>query len=270
MRAALSRTIIRLLFVVAGLAPVMLFGCSSAGRMLVARHLQTRSQFDLMPAPAPGKPAAPVASIPGFEASGPLYPSPDGKWVAFEFERDGVHGVWVAQPDGERARRLSGRRIALRPRWSPDGTRLSFIARDARRPDAWDIWIADLDEAAPRKLPTGGSVSPAGPAWFPDSRHLCYGSDNWLIVMDTSTNATRAFRLPHQSAIVGVPAASPDGRRIVFAVEAEGAWMVSLDEGSITQVVAESDVDAFAWAPGSGQIAFRNARDGQWKVRIVK
>ena len=106
--------------------------------------------------------------------------SPDGKWIAFESDRGGVHGVWVAHADGTGARRVSGDLLATMPAWSPDGTRLAF------------------------------------------------------------------------------------------AVEGDGVWMVWLAGGRSSRVIAEPDVDAFAWAPGGRQIAFRSARDGQWKTEMVK
>ena len=36
------------------------------------------------------------------------------------------------------------------------------------------------------------------------------------------------------------------------------------------EVYDEPDVDAFAWAPGGGQIAVRTAHDGQWRLYIVQ
>jgi Tol biopolymer transport system component len=56
---------------------------------------------------------------------------------------------------------------------------------------------------------------------------------------------------------------------VVFAVAGDGVWMVVLD-GRMHRVISEGDVDAFAWAPGGRQIAFRTARDGQWKLQIVR
>lgn len=278
MRAAQPRTITRLPLIVAAIVSVLLSGCTWAGRTLVARdpgaippadRRLEHQPLELMP--STGRSSGVQAQAHEIEATGSLRVSPDGKWIAFESDRDGIHGVWIAQPDGGGARRVSGRRLALLPRWSPDGKRLMFLVRDSTRAGAWTIWIADPEQLAPRRLASGATVSRAGASWFPDSRHVCYGSDNWLVVVDTGSNASRAFRLPGDlGRILGVPAVSPDGRRVVFAVEGEGAWMASLDDGAITQVVAERDVDAFAWAPGGRQIAFRNARDGQWGVRIVK
>jgi Tol biopolymer transport system component len=243
---------------VLGVAAMLSSGCSTAGRVLFTADPATQRTTDSpRPLDLMGDPS-------GRPAPGRL-PSTGG------IDQDGVHGVWVAGRDGEQPRRVSGTRTALLPRWSPDGTRLMFLARETKRGTAWNIWIADPETATARKVTSSGVVSLAGAAWFPDSQRICYGSGNWLVVADTEDNATRSFRLPNESSrIVGVPAVSPDGRRVAFAVDGEGAWMVSLADGGVRQIVAEQDVDAFAWSPGGRQIAFRTGRDGQWKVRVVK
>ncbi len=291
MRAVASRTVAvhtvgglgrrAWLGLVAGAVLVLqLAACSMAGRTLAPRYpsadpaVRAREQkvlqhpLDLMP-PVPSRTERDGDQSPA-EQNGNVQVSPDGSRIAFEADRDGVHGVWMARRDGDGARRVSGSRFAVRPAWSPDGERLAFLARPAKRDD-WAVFVADADGDGPaRRLPSTGA-SLAGIAWFPDSRHICYGSDAWLIVVDTSAAATRAFRLPSESGrIVGVPAVSPDGRSVVFAVAGDGAWIVSVRDGAMTQLVSERDVDAFAWAPGGRQVAFRTARDGQWRVQIVK
>lgn len=260
-----------LLVVSAVLLALQLSACSMATRAVAARQpaaAATQRPLDLMPSPT-ARTERDADQVAG-EASGTVV-SPDGTRIAFESNRDGVHGVWMARRDGEGARRVSGNRLAVRPTWSPDGERLVFLARLAKRDD-WGIWVAEAAGDAPaRKLASAGASAAVGLAWFPDSRHICYGSDEWLVVVDTEAAATRAFRLPTESArIAGAPAVSPDGRSIVFAVAGDGAWIVSMRDGSMTQLISERDVDAFAWAPGGRQVAFRTARDGQWRVQIVK
>jgi hypothetical protein len=279
MSAPRSRTVKSLPVVVAG-ALAALFGCSTADRLL-ARHRQAvdpasprtergfRHPLDLMPSPFPGK-VDPRVHPGAIEASGPLHVSPNGGWIAFESDRDGVHGVWVARRDGDGAHRVSDALMAVLPTWSPDGTRLAFLGRARQRPDTWSVWVVKAPDGHARKVSTG-TVVVGGLAWFPDNRHICYGSHAWLVVVDTAATATRAFRLPTESSrIAGLPVVSPDGRWIVFAVAGEGAWMASIPDGSMTRIVSERDVDAFAWAPGGRQIAFRTARDGQWNVQIVR
>jgi Tol biopolymer transport system component len=96
---------------------------------------------------------------------------------------------------------------------------------------------------------------------------VCYGGENHLVVLDVASGAARTLQVPADARpIVGVPAVSPDGGRVVFAVAADGVWMASLADGRVQRLISERDVDAFAWAPGGRQIAFRNGRDGQWKL----
>src|SRR4029079_19118353 len=45
-------------------------------------------------------------------------PSPDGRFVAFDSDRDGKRGVYVANRDGSQIRRISGAGYAAVPTWS--------------------------------------------------------------------------------------------------------------------------------------------------------
>ena len=54
-------------------------------------------------------------------------PSPDGRLIAFDSDRDGERGVYVANADGGAVRRISGDGFAAIPSWSPDGGRIAFV-----------------------------------------------------------------------------------------------------------------------------------------------
>src|SRR4029079_9989220 len=78
-------------------------------------------------------------------------PSADGEWIAFDSDRDGERGVYLAKRDGSQARRISGEGYAALPSWSPDGMRLTYVRAEADRPSAWNLWLAPIDggEARP-------------------------------------------------------------------------------------------------------------------------
>jgi Tol biopolymer transport system component len=62
--------------------------------------------------------------------------SPDGKRIAFESDRSGVHGIWISDADGSHAVELLPREGAASgtAHWSPDGQRIAF---DFNRVGTW-------------------------------------------------------------------------------------------------------------------------------------
>jgi Tol biopolymer transport system component/DNA-binding winged helix-turn-helix (wHTH) protein len=56
--------------------------------------------------------------------------SPDGRWLAFGSNRDGLEALYLAHPDGSGVQRLSldPRQRWVRPGWHPDGTHLLVTA----------------------------------------------------------------------------------------------------------------------------------------------
>jgi Tol biopolymer transport system component len=257
-------------------------GCSSAGggfrlwgtsaaRSRAAQEARGQQSFDLMSARARTK-AGDDSFTSERDARKTLGAriSPDGRWVAYEAERAGVHGVWVARRDGSEARRISGTSFAALPSWSPDGSRLLFVSRQTVRSDAWSLWTLEMHSARVSQAASLGGYRIAGASWFPDSRRVCYGSDTGLVVLDVASRSMQVLRVPAEALpIVGVPAVSPEGGRVVFAVS-DSIWIASLGDGRVQRLLNEPDVDAFAWAPGGSQIVFRTARDAQWKVYVVQ
>jgi dipeptidyl aminopeptidase/acylaminoacyl peptidase len=55
--------------------------------------------------------------------------SPDGKWIAFESNRDGAFQIWLMPAKGGEARKLTDISTgATQPVWSPDGRQLAFVS----------------------------------------------------------------------------------------------------------------------------------------------
>ncbi len=71
-------------------------------------------------------------------------PSPDGSRIAFDSDRDGIHGVYIADDDGKHVRRVSGEGFAAVPSWSPDGRDAGVRARRAGQAES----VEPVDAAA--------------------------------------------------------------------------------------------------------------------------
>ncbi len=55
--------------------------------------------------------------------------SPDGRWIAFESDRESGHHVWLISTEGGESRRLTSLSTgASQPVWSSDGRRLAFVS----------------------------------------------------------------------------------------------------------------------------------------------
>ena len=103
--------------------------------------------------------------------------SPDGRSVAyvrmsFDIKADRPRGaVWLAGVDGKHARPLPAGAPSHSPRWSPDGTRLAYLAAAADGSTQLFVYWADSGASA---AISNFTESPSGLAWSPDGRRLAF------------------------------------------------------------------------------------------------
>ena len=177
--------------------------------------------------------------------------SPDGAQIAFLAARAGGHDgddarrqVHVLPVDGGEAYALTAHDEAVTAfRFSPDSTKLLFLARDGetdeeerRRTERDDalvvdetfrgthLWVQDLHTDEATRL-TEGRFTVGNPDWSPDSRRVVFerrptpaANDGWksdIWVVDVETGETR--ELYENGGSDASPRWSPDGRTIAFA-----------------------------------------------------
>jgi Tol biopolymer transport system component len=195
--------------------------------------------------------------------------SPDGTSVAFDSDRDGVRGVYVARADGRETRRVSGEGYAAVPTWSPDGRRLAFLRAEADRPNVWNLWLLDRASSAMTRLTNYRYGQVWGGAWFPDGRRIAYSHEDQLMLLELATGRTTTYDSPLKRRLVRTPAVSPDGRWIIFQVYRDGAWLLNLDTGSMERVLDDSTAEEFTWSPRGNRVAFHSRRRGEWGLWVM-
>src|ERR1700692_79529 len=103
--------------------------------------------------------------------------SPDGRSIAYvrmgyDIKTDRARGtIWLVGVDGKNERPLSGAPTSGSPRWSPDGSRIAYIARAADNSAQLFMYWTASGVSAPI---SNFADSPAGLAWSPDGKWLAF------------------------------------------------------------------------------------------------
>jgi TolB protein len=195
--------------------------------------------------------------------------SPDGRYLAFDSDRDGERGVYVADRDGTKLRRVSGDGFAAVPSWSPDMRSLAYIRAEPNRPQVWNLWRLDRATSRQTRLTNHGYGQTWGASWFPDSRRVCYSHEDRIVVLDTQTGDTHTYASPLPRRLLRTPAVSPDGHVVAFQVLRNGVWLLHLNDGTMRRLIEDPSAEEFAWSPDGRRLAYHSRRDGEWRIWIA-
>ncbi|MGE3843921.1 MAG: winged helix-turn-helix domain-containing protein [Vicinamibacterales bacterium] len=157
--------------------------------------------------------------------------SPDGRDIAYwRLEPNGAMNTWIQAAAGGAPRRLtSDPEAANYPAWSPDGR---WLAVEIKRGERTHIGMVSRDGGPIEQL-TNAPGQSWPHSWMPDSDSIVFAGERegvWNVF--TVSRSTRAVRqLTHfdsPSGYVRYPAASPDGRRVVFErqIDEGGIWTI--------------------------------------------
>ena len=176
---------------------------------------------------------------------------PDGEKIAFvlstvNHDKDSYERhIWtVDRASGEVVQFTHGIGRDTYPRWSPDGGQLLFLSSgrdpEEKRPQ---IWVMPCNGGEARMV-AETELGVSKPAWAPDSKSVLFLSRVWA-GKKPDTDVKVIKRIKHKLNGVGFY----QGRRTHLFTARLGRKPKQLTEG-------EYDVDAAAWSPDGGAIAF--------------
>jgi dipeptidyl aminopeptidase/acylaminoacyl peptidase len=198
-----------------------------------------------------------------------VQPSPDGRTVAFDSDRDGERGVYVANRDGSFVRRVSGAGYAAMPTWSPDSQQLAFVRAEPGRRSVWNLWLLSLDSGEQRRLTRYRSGQTWRASWFRDGRQVAYTHGDALVILDLQGGLTQEFKSPIRGRPVRMAAVSPDGRHVIFQVDRHGVWLLDLNDGAMRCALADPTAGEFAWTSDERRFVFHSRRTGEWGMWVM-
>ncbi len=148
--------------------------------------------------------------------------SPNGQQLAFSSSRSGDPEIWVSDPQGASAHRITSYKGPdVSPTWNPKtGAQIAWISGRTGLPQ---LYIMDADGSGVQRMTDGGYAT--SPSWSPNGQFIAYawnrkygpgapgGQD--IYVMEVASK--RWIQLTHDIGRCDFPSWSPDGRHIVFA-----------------------------------------------------
>lgn len=166
--------------------------------------------------------------------------SPDGRRIVYstaQADPNGLHSLVVANADGTGARQLTSGFADVGAKWSPDGRRITFgrccISQGGS--SAIELYEIAPDGSNLKYVWGSAGIGSWAPAWSPDGSRVAFTGYNYgankvsIWVLDYAAGTADVITDAHQSGATWVdnmdygPAWSPDGKRIAYSYDPDGA-----------------------------------------------
>src|SRR5450631_1717212 len=218
---------------------------SSMGKRISARRFSAATILALsLSAPGFAQMQKPVfKSLDVFDLQWAADPqvSPDGRSIAYvrmgyDIKTDKARGsIWLIGVDGKNERPLASAPTSGSPRWSPDGTRIAYLARAADGSAQLFMYWTASGVCAPISNFTD---SPSGLAWSPDGKWLAF---TMLVAQERKPLKVELPEVPKNAKWADPPKLID---RMVFRADGEGylpssfsqVFIVSADGGAARQL----------------------------------
>ena len=190
----------------------------------------------------------------------------DGNWEIYSMNMDGSELINLTNNPGD----------DINPKWSPDGSKISFTSdRDG---GVNSVFVMNADGTNQTNIIPAIDVTASQASWHPDGDKLLVIYKAWWtgdfnqIYSITAAGAT-INRLTDGAWDDYFPTYSPDGTKIVFSSTRDGnteIYTMNADGSNQTNISNNSDDDYFpSWSPDGTKIKFTSYRDGDSEIYVM-
>lgn len=202
-------------------------------------------------------------------------PSPDGTRLAYTQVVDaGRSNVFVSDPDGKNAVRLSHGVWDITPVWSPDGKWIAYQGEDP----SFDLYVVASDGSTPPRQLSSGPASEAPTAWLNDGSGVLVNragvGDEHPVVIAINGGPERRLGPVMQGNLHGIW--SPTGAHFGFDLHQGGkntVWVQDSAAGStprqLTTEGLENAPASAMWSPDGKQILYTSRRTGTLDIYVL-
>ncbi len=184
--------------------------------------------------------------------------SPDGRFIAFDTDRDGMSQIYFMKVDGTGVRRLTRSwKPDTTPVWSRDGRRIVFSSGRDGGPPPWPRYSIDLDGSRVRELSENADRFRA---YSSDGSRMLIAEDRNLFV--ANADGSNRSQLTTSERFDSDQSFSPAGARILYESFAHdpgdaGVYVMALDGSGKTRLADGTDP---RWSPNGTRISYKSSR----------
>lgn len=216
-------------------------------------------------------------SLQGASANFTVDWSPDGEYLAYTSRDEELGSIYTLQlSDGARQRLTDETEPASYADWSPAGDQIIYNVKEET---GRHLFLRHLSGGNRRQLTDAPDTEDSYPDWSPDGSKVVFARydhpsiegedvDAEIYLLDLEEGSARSLNVRGTS-----PAFSPDGNRITFVSDLNGAqdlYVMNADGSNIVQVTDDPNFDLWpAWSPDGDRLAFASERDGNFDIYVV-